>query len=72
MTQRAQEQEPGTCARPPAGAGGRGNARRRRSALWEFFGMALAAISLCTAVVSPGLRDAVAYTLAAMAVELTG
>ncbi|MFJ4776408.1 hypothetical protein [Streptomyces sp. NPDC088762] len=71
MTQRAQEQEPGACGRPPAEAGGRGDARRRRSALWEFFGMALAASGLCVAVVSPDLRDAVVHTLAAKAVELT-
>ncbi|WP_411105102.1 hypothetical protein [Streptomyces sp. cmx-4-9] len=73
MTQRAQEPEldtHGSLLRPPAGAGSRGNAGRRRSALWEFLGMALVASGLCLAVVSPDLRDAVVHTLAATAVEL--
>ncbi|MEU9144112.1 hypothetical protein [Streptomyces sp. NPDC048349] len=70
MTQRAQEREPNTSGRPPAGAGGQGNAGRSRSAsLWEFLGMALVASGLCLAVVSPDLRDAVVHPLAATAVE---
>ncbi|MEU9143674.1 hypothetical protein [Streptomyces sp. NPDC048349] len=69
MTQRAQERELNTAGRPPAGAGGQGNAGRRRSALWEFLGMALVASGLCLAVVSPDLRDAVAHTRAATAAE---
>ncbi|MFE2125035.1 hypothetical protein [Streptomyces amritsarensis] len=70
MTERAQELEPSTSRRPPAGAGARGNVGRRRSALWEFLGMALVASGLCLAVVSPDLRAAVVHTIAATAVEL--
>ncbi|MFI0989060.1 hypothetical protein [Streptomyces exfoliatus] len=69
MTERAQELEPHTSRRHPAGAGGRRDIGRRRSAFWEF-GMALVASGLCLAVVSPGLRAAALHTIAATAVEL--
>ncbi|MEU5896701.1 MULTISPECIES: hypothetical protein [unclassified Streptomyces] len=70
MTERVQEPEPDMARRVSAGAGGRGNAGRRRSALWEFLGMALVASGLCLAVVSPDLRAAAVHAIAATAAEL--
>ncbi|MER5731522.1 hypothetical protein ABT084_24855 [Streptomyces sp. NPDC002138] len=71
MTHLVCEKEPDTACRPPAEAVGPSTARRRRSPLWEFLGMAVPASALCLAVVSPDLREAVVHILASTAVELT-